>query len=68
MFKVPDGGSIEVHDTGVSSGKSGRVWIDLSLENPAHSMGYNLINVSVRLEDLEAAIARYKAARRPSHA
>ena len=62
MFKVPDGGKIEIHQTGVMS-NAGRVWLDLPLDTPAHNLGYNLIEVSVRLEDLEAAISRYKIAR-----
>ena len=56
MFKVPDGGKIEM---GIAFHATERVWLSLPLTDDSL---HNVIEVSVRLEDLEAAISRYKSA------
>ena len=56
MFRVPDAGKIVVQHTSLRDRK--RVWLDLPLDTS--NSGFNLIEVSVRLEDLERAIANYK--------
>ena len=57
MFRVPDAGKIVVQHTSLRDRK--RVWLDLPLDTS--NSGFNLIEVSVRLEDLEGAISRYKS-------
>jgi hypothetical protein len=65
MFKVPDNAKIELQQMALHA--PGRVWLDLPLNANSHDSGFNIIEVSVLLDDLERAIAEYRS-RVVSHA
>lgn len=60
MFRANSGARIAITPTG--PGGSTRVWLEVPVGNAQdeHARGYNVISISVEIDDLMAAINRWR--------